>query len=151
MCATPVCDCAVVVVSVCSAGHVHGVALVLLIPLASTANTRHPVAVSLWLRRQNVFPSFLRALKDPFARVRVAAIKSVAHTCELIPPPLLAAQVLPAICPLLVDPFDECRAAAISCIEKSCAQLRKVRRGGARGATVAVSLIGCAWAVAWHR
>ncbi len=34
---------------------------------------------------QNVFPCFLRAMKDPFPKVRVAAVKSITHTMDLIP------------------------------------------------------------------
>jgi hypothetical protein len=45
-----------------------------------------PWAVWVGSSRQNVFPCFLRAMKDPFPPVRVAAVKSISHTLELIPP-----------------------------------------------------------------
>jgi SCY1-like protein 1 len=66
------------------------------------------------IRLRVIVPAFLKAMKDPFAYARLAAVRATSACREFYEPNLLVAKLLPEICPLLLDPYGPVRDAAAS-------------------------------------
>ena len=70
-------------------------------------------------------PAFLKAMKDPFAYARLAAVRATSACREYYEPSLLVGKLLPELCPLLLDPYGPVRDASSSCMQQLLEPVKK--------------------------
>jgi SCY1-like protein 1 len=77
------------------------------------------------IRVRVIVPAFLKAMKDPFAYARLAAVRATCACKALYDPALVAAKLLPDLCPLLLDPYGPVRDAAADCLQQLLEPVKK--------------------------